>query len=156
MNPIPTSLLVPAIATGARPEAGGPDMTRYLVVCALLLALVGALAYLFKRFVAGAVRARAAKRSLQILDVLPLGGKQRMCVVRCYDRTFALGLGDKEVALIAELDPVVNPESAGEPFGDRLKEAESRPGLVATALSLARTGAARGKRTTSAPEGILG
>lgn len=86
------------------PTAGGPDMTRYVMVCALLLGLICLAAYLFKRFIGTAVRAKAAKRSLQILDVLPLGGKQRMCVVRCYDRTFALGLGDKEVALIAELD----------------------------------------------------
>jgi flagellar biosynthetic protein FliO len=86
------------------PMAGGPDMTRYVLVCAFLLGLICLAAYLFKRFVASAVRTKAAQRSLQILDVLPLGGKQRMCVVRCYDRTFALGLGDKEVALIAELD----------------------------------------------------
>jgi flagellar biogenesis protein FliO len=37
---------------------------------------------------------------------LPLGGKQRLAVVRCYDRTFALGLGEKEVSLVAEIDPV--------------------------------------------------
>lgn len=89
--------------------AGGPDMTRYLLVCALLLGLIGLAAWLFKRFIGSTVRAKAAKRSLQIVDVLPLGGKQRMCVVRCYDRTFALGLGDKEVALIAELDAVIEP-----------------------------------------------
>lgn len=89
-------------------SAGGPDMTRYVMVCVLLLVLICAAAYLFKRFVATAVRTKAAKRSLQILDVLPLGGKQRMCVVRCYDRTFALGLGDKEVALIAELDASIS------------------------------------------------
>lgn len=45
--------------------------------------------------------ARASKRAL--------GSKQRLAVVRCYDRTFALGLGEKEIALIAELDPVVAP-----------------------------------------------
>lgn len=95
------ALLSPGLA---RPEAGGPDMTRYVLVCALLLGAIGLAAYLFRRFIATTVKARAAKRSLQIIDVLPLGGKQRLCVVRCYDRTFALGLGDKEVALISELD----------------------------------------------------
>lgn len=84
-------------------------MTRYVLVCALLLGLICGGAYLFRRFVASAVKAKASKRSLQILDVLPLGGKQRLCVVRCYDRTFALGLGDKEVALIAELDAALTP-----------------------------------------------
>lgn len=90
----------------------GPDLTRYLFVCALLIAGIGGLAYLFRRFVASKVTARAAKRSLQVMDMLPLGGKQRVCVVRCYDRTFALGLGDKEVSLIAELDAVIAPQSA--------------------------------------------
>jgi len=93
-------------------QAGqGPDLTRYLVVCALLIAAIGGLAYVFRRFVAGKVSARAAKRSLQVMDMLPLGGKKSVCVVRCYDRTFALGLGDKEVSLIAELDAVIAPSS---------------------------------------------
>jgi flagellar biosynthetic protein FliO len=100
-----------ALLTGPTPraDAGGPDMTRYVLVCFLLLGLIGGAAYLFRRFVASSVRARASKRSLQIVDLLPLGGKQRLCVVRCYDRTFALGLGDKEVSLIAELDAVAAP-----------------------------------------------
>ena len=46
------------------------------------------------------------ERSLSVLDVLPLGGKRRLAVVRCYDRTFVLGLGDREISAIAELDPV--------------------------------------------------
>jgi flagellar biosynthetic protein FliO len=101
-----------ALLAGPNPAAGGPDMTRYVLVCFLLLALIGGAAYLFKRFIASSVRARASKRSLQVVDLLPLGGKQRLCVVRCYDRTFALGLGDKEVALIAELDAVTAPAAA--------------------------------------------
>ncbi len=64
------------------------------------------LAFFFKKLVAGSLRAKAAKRSLQIVDVLPLGGKHKLAVVRCYDRTFALGLGEREVSLIAELDPI--------------------------------------------------
>ncbi|MCE9593745.1 MAG: flagellar biosynthetic protein FliO [Planctomycetes bacterium] len=87
----------------------GPDLTRYLVVCAFLIALVAGLGWLFKRFLGGKLKSRAAQRSLQIMDVLPLGGKQRLAVVRCYDRTFALGLGDKEVSLISELDGVIAP-----------------------------------------------
>ncbi len=93
----------------AQAAGSGPDLTRYLLVCGLLIALVGGLGWVFKRFLAGRFKARAAQRSLQIMDVLPLGGKQRLAVVRCYDRTFALGLGDKEVALIAELDAVIAP-----------------------------------------------
>ncbi|MBK7878547.1 MAG: flagellar biosynthetic protein FliO [Planctomycetes bacterium] len=84
----------------------GPDLTRYFTVLGILLAAILALAFGFKKLFAGAMRAKAAKRHLAIVDLLPLGGKQRLAVVRCYDRTFALGLGDKEVALIAELDSV--------------------------------------------------
>jgi flagellar biogenesis protein FliO len=87
-------------------SANGPDLTRYLTVCGILLLSILALAWGFKKLVGGAVRARAASRSLQIVDLLPLGGKQRLAVVRCYDRTFALGLGEKEVSLVAEIDPV--------------------------------------------------
>jgi flagellar biogenesis protein FliO len=90
-------------------QPGGPDLTRYVIVVSILLLAIGALAFGFKKLVAGAVKTRGAQRSLQVMDLLPLGGKQRVCVVRCYDRTFALGLGDKEVALIAELDPVLAP-----------------------------------------------
>jgi flagellar biogenesis protein FliO len=86
--------------------SSGPDLTRYLTVCGILLLSILALAWGFKKLVGGAVRARAASRSLQIVDLLPLGGKQRLAVVRCYDRTFALGLGEKEVSLVAEIDPV--------------------------------------------------
>ncbi len=85
----------------------GPDMTRYLMVCGVLILGTILVAYLFRRFLAGSMRTRAAARSLQILDVLPLGGKKKLSVVRCYDRTFVLGVGEKEVALVAELDRVV-------------------------------------------------
>jgi flagellar biogenesis protein FliO len=87
-------------------SSSGPDLTRYLTVCGILLLAILALAWGFKKLVGGAVRARAASRSLQVIDLLPLGGKQRLAVVRCYDRTFALGLGEKEVSLVAEIDPV--------------------------------------------------
>lgn len=91
--------------TGARLGAAqGPDLTRYFTVLGVLLAAIVALAFGFKKLFAGAMRAKAAKRHLAIVDLLPLGGKQRLAVVRCYDRTFAIGLGEKEVALIAELD----------------------------------------------------
>jgi flagellar biosynthetic protein FliO len=100
--------------TALDPEVGrasGPDLTRYLIVCAATIAALLVLAWLFRRFVAGHLRARAAKRSLRVLDVLPLSGRQRLVVVRCYDRSFLLGLGDREVRAIAELDA---PELAAE------------------------------------------
>jgi flagellar biosynthetic protein FliO len=109
----------------ARPAPGGPDMTRYVLVCFLLLALIAGVAWLFKRFIASSVRSRASKRSLQVVDLLPLGGKKQLCVVRCYDRTFALGLGDKEVALIAELDAIATPEKPEVPFAALLRRKQA-------------------------------
>jgi flagellar biogenesis protein FliO len=112
----------------------GPDLTRYLLVCAGLILLVGALAWLAKRLLAGQMQRRAARRSLQVLDVLPLGGKLRLAVVRCYDRTFLLGLGDKEVGLVSELDAVIAPPGGGgatsvesRSFAELLRRAKPRP-----------------------------
>lgn len=85
----------------------GPDLSRYFLVCGGLLVLVAALALGFRKLIGRTLAVRAARRSLQVVDVLPLGGKQRLAVVRCYDRTFLIGLGDKELASIAELDRAV-------------------------------------------------
>jgi flagellar biogenesis protein FliO len=90
------------------PGRAGPDLTRYVFVCAMLLLGLGGMAFLLRRMVGGTIKLNASRRSLQVLDVLPLGGKQRVCVVRCYDRTFALGIGEKEVGLIAEIDAAVS------------------------------------------------
>jgi flagellar biogenesis protein FliO len=93
------------------------------------------------------VRAKAAGRSLQVLDVLPLGGKQRLCVVRCYDRTFALGVAEHGVSLVGELDPVIGEkEAAGRPspadaqaFADALRRAPGVPPGRRERLSHGRT-----------------
>jgi len=104
--------LVLALGTG---PLQGPDLTRYFVVCAgTIAALIGA-AWLFKRYLAGHLKARASRRSLQIVDVLPLGGKQKLVVVRCYDRSFLLGVGEKEVRSIAELEAESPAPAAGTP-----------------------------------------
>jgi flagellar biogenesis protein FliO len=92
----------------AHPAREGPDWNRYVLLCVVLLVVLGVLAWGMRSLVAGSTRAGNARRSLQVLDVLSLGGKQRVCVVRCYDRTFALSVGDKEVGLIAEIDAAVS------------------------------------------------
>lgn len=139
-----------------RPAAAGPDLTRYLIVCGGLLALVAAIGWLVRRLLAGQMRARAAKRSLQVLDMLPLGGKQRLAVVRCYDRTFLLGLGEKEVGLVGELDPVVTPAGSGgalsveaRSFADLLSREGARPVRAREVQRAARSAGLD-------PEGVLG
>lgn len=118
--------------SGATTGAPGVDLTRYLLVCGLLILVIGGLGWAFRRFVAGALRAKAARRSLGVIDVLPLGGRQKLAVVRCYDRTFLLGLGDREVSLVAELDHQESEAEAesspapGIPASDRDRRAFAR------------------------------
>ena len=114
----------------ARLGADGLDLTRYFLVVGALLGAVLLAGLLLKRVISGSLKARASKRSLAVVDVLPLGGKRQLAVVRCYDRTFALGLGDKDVSLVAELDAVIGKEQAaasdGEPFERLLDVARTR------------------------------
>lgn len=112
----------------------GVDLTRYVLVCLGSIGALLACAWLFQRFLAGRLRARAAQRSLQVLDVLPLGGKQRLVVVRCYDRSFLLGLGEKEVRSIAELEPAETPPAMPLPPAAPQRPARA-PVPFATALS---------------------
>lgn len=109
--------LAPIAEIATRPARSGPDWNRYVLVCVLMLVALGALVWGLRALVARSGRTGSPRRSLTVIDVLSLGGKQRVCVVRCYDRTFALGVGDKEVGLIAEIDAAVSmpKESAGAP-----------------------------------------
>lgn len=156
---VPPMRFALVLAPEASPAAG-PDLTRYLVVCGLVIAGLMGLAWVFRRFVAGHMRVRAAQRSLQVLDVLPLSGKHKLLVVRCHDRSFLLGLGEKEVRAIAELDapgfpgtPAVIPRGgATRSFSSEL---ESQQDLDPTPDSLgpaARDRAAAGVRRK---EGLL-
>lgn len=90
----------------------GPDLSRYFLVCAILIAVTAGVAWGLKKLLANNLQARASQRSLKVLDVLGLGGKRQVAVVRCYDRTFILGLGEREVSPIAELDSVIGSEEA--------------------------------------------
>jgi flagellar biogenesis protein FliO len=102
---------------------GGPDLSRYLMVVGVLIGILVALAWGFRRLVGGSLRTRAGKRSLQVLEVLPLGGRRQLAIVRCYDRTFALGVGEKEVGLVAELDSVEAPAPASADESDEQEAA---------------------------------
>ncbi len=88
----------------------GVDLTRYILVCTLTIVLVLVCAWLLRRFLAQNLRRRASQRSLAVMDVLPLGRKQKAVVLRCYDRSFLVGLGEREVTLLAELDPEAHEE----------------------------------------------
>jgi flagellar biogenesis protein FliO len=85
----------------------GPDLTAYFQVCGLLLVVIIAVALGMRKLVSGNLKLRASQRSLQVIDILNMGGRRKLAVVRCYDRTFVLGMGEKEISPIAELDPVI-------------------------------------------------
>lgn len=101
-------------------QASTPDMTGYALVCCGLIVAVLLLALAFKRLVGDSVKSRAAKRSLHVVDVLPLGGKRQLAVVNCYDRTFVLGLGEKDVRMVAELEGAGLNEHAAPPLEEDL------------------------------------
>ncbi len=127
MHALTTTLIAEAAANP------GPDLTRYFVVCGVLLGAITLLAWGFKKLIAGNLSTRAAKRNLQILDVLPMGGKQKLAVVRCYDRTFLIGLGDKEISPISELDGVISEEKDAKAPAER-ESFERALDLVARAM----------------------
>jgi flagellar biogenesis protein FliO len=136
---------------------GGPNLTSYVLVCAGLVVAIALLGWAFRRFLVGGLRARAAKRSLEVIDALPLGGKRSLAVVRCYERTFVLGLGEREVGLVAELFPEealpernAPPLRKGQDFAAEL-EAGDRPAKRASASRAA--GILRAFRRG---EGVLG
>lgn len=140
--------------TDGSTAAVGPDLVGYLLSCALVLVVVLAAAWAFRRFVAGALRAKAAQRSLQVVDVLPLGGRQRLVVVRCYDRTFLLGQGEKEVRAIGELDTEAVPEAVPVPGAAPVAQAAPTSALPAPAAGhRAATSFARllGRASATAP-----
>jgi flagellar biogenesis protein FliO len=91
------------------------DLTRYLLVCGGLIALTLGLAWGLRRLFSGALQRRAGQRSLQLLELLPLGGKRQLGVVRCQDRSFLIGLGEREVHPIAELTSPGDPSPASRP-----------------------------------------
>lgn len=123
------TLLLPALLLEAAPTLGGqagPDLTWLMTTSAVLILTIGVIAYGFRKLVLGGIKGRAAQRDLRVLDVLPLGGKRQLAVVRLYDRTFALGLGEKSVELVAELDSSAvdtDRDSAGPAAPSRAREA---------------------------------
>lgn len=143
------STFVPNFAWLEAPSLGGtpgPDLTRYFLVCGGLILGVVALGIGFRKLIARTLKARAAQRSMQIIDVLPLGGKQKLAVVRCYDRTFLLGLGEKELTSIAELDAVITPAKEPTP---------SRADLHAFSIALERQRQPKVPAASTEKEGLF-
>ncbi len=149
-----------ADALPAKPSLG-PDMMQYLGVCVGLILLIVAGGWAFKRLFSRTLSARAARRSLQVIDMLPLGGRQKLAVVRCYERTFVIGLGDKELCLVAELDGQATPELAAtsvEPLASEADQSAFQRLLRSAVPRAPRKVAPPGRAAKQAlsPEGVLG
>ena len=114
------------LALLAEPQPFDPG--RYMALVGALIVALLAVGLGFRRLVGAALKQRAEKRSLRVVDVLPLGGKRQLAVVKVYDRTFALGLGDKEVTCLAELDPV-----EAEPESEQAQDPEGYAALIGRA-----------------------
>ncbi|QDU70009.1 flagellar biosynthetic protein FliO [Engelhardtia mirabilis] len=136
-----------AVASVAKIDTAGGvgiEWTRYLMACIGILSLLGLGAIGLRKLVQGTAQGRAMRRSLKVIDVLTIGRKQRLVVVSCYDRTLVLGVGEKEVSLVAEVD--------GEPDAVPPVPAPARQAAPAGRFSelLARIGAELGPEATSA------
>ena len=70
-----------ALAAPLRPTEG-PDMGWLVATVAIFVVTIAGLAFVFRRVVGGSLRARASKRDMHVLDVLPLGNKRQLAVVR--------------------------------------------------------------------------
>lgn len=137
--------------------AEGPDLTRYLLICAALIGVVALVGWGFRRLFARSLEIKAAKRSMQVMDVLPLGGKHRLAVVRCYDRTFLLGVGEREVSLVSELDGIIKPAEASlAPVPEREDFSRSVSRLLRREAPAAATPAPEPERGALQPGGVLG
>ncbi len=139
----------------------GPDLTRYLVVCSLLVVGVAGLAFGLKRTVGRSMLSRAKHRSLRIVDVLPMGGRKRMAVVQCYDRTFLIGCGEREFEMISELDAgeVLNkvPDGVEVPRSEHPAQPVPQPSAAPTAEPFRKTlersaAAAPARKASDAPK----
>lgn len=126
-----------------------PDLTRYLVVSGALLGALFLAAFLVRRIAGGgALSASRTRRSMQIVDAVSLGGSKRALVMRCYDRTFLVGVGDKEVCSIAELDAEAVAVDQGKPSGERRDFA----GLLGGSKPKGRRPRAQAPRATAGSE----
>ena len=66
------------LALLAEPQPFDPG--RYMALVGALIVALLAIGLGFRRLVGGALKQRAAQRSLRVVDVLPLGGKRQLAV----------------------------------------------------------------------------
>lgn len=112
-------------AATASTGAPAPDLFRYALSLTVVIGLLICALYGIRSWTRNAGRSGRAGRTLEILEALPMGGSKRVCVLRCGERRFLVGLGDKELCALGELGAV---EADATPVASAdLKTAELTP-----------------------------
>lgn len=86
--------------------AGNFDVPTDRLIIVFLV--IGGLIYLtyfgLRRYVSWSRDSRAKKRSVGVIDSIPLGGKRCVTVTRVYDRILVLGVGEDSITLLTEIN----------------------------------------------------
>ena len=101
-----------------------------LVVTALVIVLT----YMASRWYAGKMKNGAVGKHLKVVDKIPLSSGCALIVVQAGDKFYLLGLGDKSLRLICELDDFSpelyeaseSPASFGQLFESLLKKTRGK------------------------------
>lgn len=107
------------------------DIVKMVVALACIVGLIFGVVMILKRFLPGASRPGDERCDLRVLGQLPMGARQRVCVIRVQDRTLVIGVTEGSISTLAEL---TTPRSAAEKeaddpqiFADLLTPRSSRP-----------------------------
>ena len=86
----------PAIASASD---GVAPMLMMLVSLAIVLAAIGGIAFVFKRF---GMRGPQAARMMRVVGQLPLGARERVTVVELGDQWLVLGVTAQQITLLTQ------------------------------------------------------
>jgi len=114
---LPPGALLLAVALRAHaqaaPSAGGPSLTPLLTGLLLVLALIGAAAWLLRR--AGLAQTGSTS-GLRLVGQLALGPRERLVIIEVADRRWLLGVSAAGISRLGTLPPA-SEGSASEPAG---------------------------------------
>jgi flagellar protein FliO/FliZ len=107
--------LAPAAHAQTAPASGGPSLTPLLMGLLLVLALIGAAAWLLRR--AGLAQPASAS-GLRVVTQIALGPRERLVIIEVADRRWLLGVSAAGIARLGTLPPgsegSVPPPAGGE------------------------------------------
>ena len=100
---------------GDAPESPVPDMgktlARLVLATALILgALVGGFV-IFKRVGAQRLKLGGGRQGLRLVDRLALGPKHAVCLINVAGRYLVVGVAEREMNLLTELDPLIEEQA---------------------------------------------